>query len=90
LTTQGDSSKSKGDHNFPTDTNNPSNLSSTIDKPIMNAPTPRVQAKQSTTTNATPTPKITNPVRNEMRDKLINHLRSKTIARIPQRNMYLH
>ncbi len=61
---------------------------STINKPIMNAPTPRVQTKQSTMTNATPTPKITNPVRNEMRDKLRNHLRSKTMGRIPQCNMY--
>ncbi len=62
----------------------------TIDKPIMNAPTPRVQTKLSTTTNAMPTPKMTNPVRNEMRDKLRNHLRSKTMARIAQRNMYSH
>jgi hypothetical protein len=60
----------------------------TINKPIMNAPIPRVQTQQSTTTNATPTPKMSNPVRNEMRDKLRDHLRSKTMARIPQRNMY--
>jgi hypothetical protein len=49
----------------------------TIKKPIMNAPTPRVHTKQSTATNATPTPKMTNPARNERRDKLRNHLRSK-------------
>jgi hypothetical protein len=39
-------------------------------------------------TIATPTPKMTNPVRNEKRDKLRNHPRSKTIARMPQCNMY--
>ncbi len=62
----------------------------TINKQIMDAPTPRVQTKQSTTTNATPTPKITNPIRNKMRDKLRNHLRLNTMARIPQHNIYSH
>ncbi len=92
MTNQVDSSKPDGDHNFPTDMNNHSITAATIDKPIMNAPTPRVhtKTKQSTTANATPTPKMTNPAGNEMRDKLRDHLRSKTMARIPQRNMYSH
>jgi hypothetical protein len=36
-----------------------------------------------------PTPKMSNPARNEVRDKIREHLRSKTMARIPQHNMYL-
>jgi hypothetical protein len=61
----------------------------TIDKPILNAPTPRVRTEGSTMTNATPTPKMSDSARNEVRDKIRNHLRSKTMTRIPQRKMYL-
>jgi hypothetical protein len=60
-----------------TQTTTPITAVITINKPIMNTPTPRVHTKQSTRTNAMPTPKMINQARNEMRDKLRDHLRSK-------------
>ncbi len=53
----------------------------TIDKPIGNTLTPRVQKM--------PTSKDINPARIEMRDRIRKHLQAKTMARIAQRNMNL-
>ncbi len=46
----------------------------TVDKPITNKPTPRVQI----------VPKYTNPTRIEMKERIRKHLEAKTMARIPQ------
>jgi hypothetical protein len=54
----------------------------TIDKPIANTLTPRVQKPPASTDN--------NPARMEMRDRIRKYLQAKTMARITQRNMYLH
>jgi hypothetical protein len=51
----------------------------TVDKPIMNKPTPRVQI----------VPKDTNPTRIKMKERIRKHLEAKTMARIPQRSTYL-
>jgi hypothetical protein len=53
----------------------------TIDKPIANTLTPRVQK--------IPASKNNNPARMEMRDRIRKHLQAKTMARITQRNTYL-
>jgi hypothetical protein len=53
----------------------------TIDKPIANTLTPRVQK--------IPPSKDNNPARMEMRDRIRKHLQAKTMARITQRNTYL-
>jgi hypothetical protein len=52
----------------------------TIEKPIPQRPTPRVQNKQITNETITP--------RSEMRDRLRKHFELKTMARIPQRNTH--
>jgi hypothetical protein len=54
----------------------------TINKPIMNALTPRVQK--------IPASKDINPARIEMRIRIRKHLQAKTMARIAQCNTYLH
>ncbi len=61
----------------------------TIDKSIMIIPTPRVHKTRSTTTNSMPTSDKNSPTRIEMRNRIREHLKAKTMARIPQRNMYL-
>jgi hypothetical protein len=53
----------------------------TIDKPIANTLTPRVQK--------IPASKDNNPARMKMRDRIRKHLQAKTMARITQCNMYL-
>jgi hypothetical protein len=53
----------------------------TINKPIANMPTSRVQKL--------PTPKGDIPARMDMRDRIRKYLQAKTMARIPQRNTYL-
>jgi hypothetical protein len=52
----------------------------TIEKPISQRLTPRVQNKQITNETITP--------RSEMRDRLRKHFEMKTMAQIPQRNTY--
>jgi hypothetical protein len=61
----------------------------TIDKPITNMPTPRVHKTRSTTTYSMPTSDKNRLARIEMRNRIREHLKAKTMARIPQRNMYL-
>jgi hypothetical protein len=62
----------------------------TIDKPIMNIPTPRVHKTRSTTTNSMPTSDKSSPTRIETKNMIKEHLKAKTTARIPQQNMNLH
>ncbi len=59
----------------------------TIDKPNMNIPTPRVHKTRSTTTNSTPTLDKNCPTRIEMKNRIREHFKAKTMARIPQQNM---
>jgi hypothetical protein len=53
-----------------------------INKPIANRSTSRVQKS--------PTPQDNIPTRMDMRDRIRKYLQAKTMARIPQRNTYLH
>ncbi len=53
----------------------------TINKPILNTLTSRVQK--------IPASKDNNPARTEMRDRIREHIQAKTMARITQRNTYL-
>jgi hypothetical protein len=59
----------------------------TIGKPITNIPTLRVHKTRSTTTDSTPTLDRNSPTRIEMRNKIQEHLKAKTMVRIPQQNM---
>jgi hypothetical protein len=52
-------------------------------------PTPRVHKTRSTTTDSTPTSDKNSPTRIEMRYRIQEHLKAKTMARIPQQNMNL-
>jgi hypothetical protein len=61
----------------------------TIDKSITNIPTPREHKTRSTTTHSMPTSDKNSPTRIEMRNRIREHLKGKTMARIPQCNMYL-
>jgi hypothetical protein len=60
----------------------------TIDKEYMTTSTPRVCTTQPTKGNITPAQKMSNPARIEMRNKIREHLRTKPMARIPQRNIH--
>jgi hypothetical protein len=51
----------------------------TVDKPIANKPTPRVQS----------VPNNSRQARIEMRERIRRHLEAKSMARIPQQNTYL-
>jgi hypothetical protein len=62
----------------------------TIDKPITNIPTLRVHKTRSTTTNSMPTLDKNSPTRIETKNRIREHLKAKTMARIPQQNMNLH
>jgi hypothetical protein len=61
----------------------------TTDKPTTNMPTPRMHKTRSTTNDSTPKLDKNSPIRIEMRDRMREHPKAKTMARILQRNMYL-
>jgi hypothetical protein len=90
-TTQRDShSKPTRTNTFPKDTNPHPNHGTTIGKKFMNMPTLRIHTTQSTKINAIPANKrMSNPAKIKMTDKIREHLRSKTMARIPQCYMHL-
>jgi hypothetical protein len=60
----------------------------TINKEYITMPTPRVRTTQPTKGNITPAQKMSNPARIKMRNKIREYLRTKTMARIPQRNIH--
>jgi hypothetical protein len=76
-------------NNSPQCTKNTPITTATIDKPITNISTPRVHKTRSTATDSTPTSDKNSPTRIETKKRIREHLKAKTMARIPQQNMNL-